>query len=72
MNIDDLDRENLSLCVDRQRADAQVLGMRVDASRIKGEDFGARRRGISDEIARGRAEFDRARRMFDLFSGKGE
>lgn len=70
--LDEIDRENLSLCNDRLSADARGLSFQVEVSRVSGEEFSARARALSAEIDRGRAEFARARAMFDSLLGGGE
>lgn len=64
MNIED---ENLIFCNDMLSEEQRILGWRVVVERESELERAARVRRLREQIAQGRGEFERARRMFDSF-----
>lgn len=63
----DLEDENFLLRDDMLREEHRILGWRVVAEREAEAFRVARNRLLRAEVAQGRADFERARRMFDAF-----
>lgn len=63
----DIEDENLIFCDDMLSEEQRILGWRVIVEREKEQERVARNRRLRAEIAQGRSEFERARRMFDSF-----
>lgn len=67
--MDELELDNLSLCVDRLRADRAIMDALAEASRERSAISLARLRRLREESDRGRSEFNRARAVVDDLIG---